>query len=35
MIEESFNTPEFKALPWKTRFWIRLKVAFFATIGAL
>jgi len=35
MIEDIFNTPEFKALPKKQRIWIRIKVAFFATLGAI
>ena len=31
-IEEIFNTKEFKELPWKKRFLIRLQVAFFGNI---
>ena len=26
-LEDIFNTTEFKALPWKQRFWIRIKIA--------
>jgi hypothetical protein len=26
-LEDIFKTKEFKALPWKQRFWIRIKVA--------
>lgn len=28
-IEDIFDTPEFKALPWKKRFWVRVQIAFF------
>ena len=28
-----FETKEFKALSWRKRIWIRLKVAFFETIS--
>jgi hypothetical protein len=28
-----FNTEEFKELPWKSRVWIRIKVAFIQTIS--
>lgn len=31
-IEDVFNTEEFKALPFKKRVWMRLKIAFFQTI---
>lgn len=31
--EDIFKTEEFKALPWKKRFLLRLKIAFFATIS--
>lgn len=27
-LEDIFETTEFKELPWKKRFWIRIKVAF-------
>jgi hypothetical protein len=27
-----FLTPEFKALPWRKRTWLRLKVAFIQTL---
>ena len=26
-LEDIFKTNEFKALPWKQRFWVRVKVA--------
>jgi hypothetical protein len=31
--EDLFRTKEFKALPWRKRIWIRLVIAFFATIS--
>lgn len=31
-LEDIFQTAEFKALPWKSRVWLRLKIAFFQTI---
>jgi hypothetical protein len=31
-LEDMFNTKEFKELSWATRFWLRVKVAFFQTI---
>ena len=34
-LEDIFLTEEFKALPWKKRVWIRLKIAFFQTISML
>lgn len=27
-LEDIFQTKEFKQLPWKKRFWIRIQVAF-------
>ncbi len=32
-LEDMFNTEEFKTLPWKSRVWIRIKVAFIQTIS--
>jgi hypothetical protein len=32
-IEDIFNDSRFKALPWKKRFWVRIKVAFFSFIS--
>jgi len=32
-LEDIFLTEEFKSLPWRKRFIIRLKVAFFQTIN--
>ena len=32
-LEDIFRTDEFKSLPWKQRFWIRLKVAFAQSIN--
>jgi hypothetical protein len=31
-LEDLFNTEEFKALPWKSRVWLRMKVAFIQTL---
>lgn len=31
-LEDIFLTEEFKALPWKKRAWIRIKVAFIQTL---
>ena len=31
-LEDIFNTEEFKALPFKKRVWLRIKIAFFQTI---
>jgi hypothetical protein len=32
MLEDIFETEEFKSLGWKQRLWIRIKVAFFGLI---
>lgn len=34
-MEDIFQTEEFKRLPWRKRFCIRLKVAFFGFIESL
>ncbi len=31
-LEDMFNTEEFKSLSWKSRVWIRIKVAFIQTL---
>jgi len=31
-LEDIFLTKEFKALPWKKRLWIRIKVAIIGTL---
>ena len=31
-LDDIFKTDEFKLLPWRKRFWIRLKVAFLQTL---
>ena len=31
-LEDIFDTNWFKELPWKQRVWIRIKVAFFASL---
>jgi hypothetical protein len=32
-LEDIFETKEFKALPWKQRLWLRIKVAFIQSIS--
>lgn len=34
-LEDIFETKEFKELPWKKRFWIRVKVAFFGMLETM
>jgi len=31
-LEDLFLTEEFKSLPWSKRLWVRIRVAFIATI---
>jgi len=33
--EDIFKTEEFKAMNWKSRFWLRAKIAFYQTITYL